>query len=243
MTKLIKTSLLLAILALPLPHNAKANDYKPDDMVAFNISAEGWVSTKSARVSLSVEAAVSGNSAGTMRTNMTKAVNDIVKADWRLISFNRSQDQTGLERWSAVYEARVLESELNGLHEKAKTTSKAGMQISISDIDFSPTLEETQATMAQLRTQLFKQANEQLAVLNSTIPGRNYRIGTISFGGQARSMVMGGMADKKGGRAHFMTAMAEPEMAMDSAAPMERAEKITLTADIVYAALPTSPAK
>ncbi len=238
MTKFVKTSLLLALLALSTPMTAKADDYKPDDMVAFDLSAEGWVTTKSARVTVSVEAAVTGNTAGTMRTNMSKTVGDVVKADWRITSFSRSQDSTGLERWSAMYEARVPEADLNGLHDQAKKLSKAGMQISISDIDFSPTLEERQATMAALRTQILKQANEQLATLNTTIPGRNFRIGNISFGNQPRAMMMNKMAK---GRVMTMAAAA-PEMADDSAG-MERAEKITLTADIVYAATAPTPVK
>lgn len=240
MTKLVKVSLLIALLALTAAPSARAEDYKPDDMVAFDLSAEGWVSTKTARVTMSVEAAVSGNMAGTMRTNMTKAVSDIVKADWRLTSFNRGQDQTGMERWSAMYEARVNESDLNGLHDLAKKTSKAGMQITVSEIDFSPTLEETQATMAALRTQIFKQANEQLASLNSTIQGRSFRIGAISFGNQPMPMMMRGMAGKAGRMMTMAAPAAEESFAADSAAPMERAEKITLTAHVVYAATPTA---
>lgn len=242
MTKFVKASLLIALLALTTAPSVRAEDYKPDDMVAFDLSAEGWVSTKSARVTLSVEAAVTGNMAGTMRTSMTKAVNDIVKADWRLTSFNRGQDQTGMERWSAVYEARVNEADLGGLHDQAKKTSKAGMQITVSEIDFSPTLEETQATMATLRTQIFKQANEQLASLNSTIQGRSFRIGAISFGNNGIPMMMRGMANKAA-RVMTLAQPADASFAEANPAAMDRADKITLTAHVVYAAAPSTPTK
>ncbi len=86
---------------------------------------------------------------------MTKAVNNLAKADWRLTSFNRSEDQTGLERWSATFEARLPETDLNGLAETAKKISKAGMQLTIADIDFSPTLEEMETARAGLRTQVY----------------------------------------------------------------------------------------
>jgi hypothetical protein len=129
--------------------SARAEDFKPDDQVVFDLSSETWVTTKSARVFLSVEAAVTASNAGAMRTSMMKAVNDVVKADWKLTSFGRSQDQTGMERWSAQFEARVPENDLNNLSDNAKKNSKAGMQITVGGVDFSPTLEERQAAITR----------------------------------------------------------------------------------------------
>jgi len=234
---LLLTTMLLAGTALP----AQAGDYKPDDHVVFTLSAENWVTTKTARVTLNIEAAVTGKTSGSMRATMTKAVNDVVKADWRLIAFSRNQDQTGMERWSALYEARVPENELNGLPEKAKKNSKAGMQITISNIDFSPTLEETQAVIGQTRTQIYKQAADQLAALNATLTGRAYRIAAIDFSG-----------DNQAGGGYNRAKMARPMMTMannrnvpemDSAMPaMEKSEKITLHARVTLAAVaPTTP--
>ncbi|HAX91847.1 MAG TPA: hypothetical protein DCY07_06535 [Rhodospirillaceae bacterium] len=228
------------ILALTLNFAAKAEDYKPDDSVVFNLSAESWVTTKTARVTLSVEAAVSSNTAGTMRADMTKAVNDMVKADWRVTSFNRSQDSTGLERWSAQYEARVPENELNGLNDKAKKSSKAGMQITVADVNFTPTLEENQAAENALRTQIYKLANEQLATLNATIAGRNYRIASVDFLGMPMPTPIG-----HGGRYDPMLRTMAKQVSQSNAegfsedssmASMERSEKLVLTARVVLAA-------
>lgn len=241
MTKIAKTSFLLILLALATIPTAHAEEYKPDDMVTFDLSAESWVSTKTARVVLSIEAAVTENTAGSMRASMTKAVNDIVKADWKLTSFNRGQDQTGMERWSAVYEARVKESDLTGLNDQAKKVSKAGMQITVSGIDFSPTLEETQATMALLRTDLYKQANDQLVMLNNTITGRNFRISSIAFG-DATGPVITKMARAPNSKVMTMAADGGHGFASESDS-MSREEKITMTAHIVYAALPTAQTK
>jgi len=235
-----KSYLLVALLTGLCAAPAYADEIKPDDSVVFDLSAENWVTTKTARVMLNVEAAVSGNTAGNMRATMTKSVNDVVKGDWRLTSFNRSQDSTGMERWSATYESRIAESDLNGLHENAKKQSKAGMQITVSGIDFTPTLEENQAAAGQLRTQIYKQATEQLTALNTAIPGRSYRIAAIDFAGgggpmfaarqnyiksplrMAAPMAMGGAA----------------EMDSASATPMERSEKMTITAHVVLSAVP-----
>ena len=115
---------LLALAHLALAQNIKS-DEKPDDRVIIELSAEDWVTTHTANVTVWVEAAVTDSTAATMRADMLNAVQSIVKTDWRLISFNRSQDQTGMEHWSAQFQARVAENQLGGLHETAKKLSRA----------------------------------------------------------------------------------------------------------------------
>ncbi len=227
--------LILATLLLVAPHAVYAEESKMDDRVIFDVAAEDWVNTKTARVVIGVEAAVTGNTAGTMRADMTKSVNDLVKAEWRLTSFNRNQDQTGMERWSANFEARIPENSLSGINEKAKQLSKAGMQLAVNEMDFSPTLEETQAVYSSLRTQIYKNANEQLTALNGAIAGRNYRIASINFTGD-NGMPMPQMMQKRA------TLMAM-DGAVAASAPMERSEKVTLVARIVLSAAPPAAAK
>ncbi len=214
---------------------AYADEPKPDDRVIFDVSGEDWVTTKTAHVTVNVEAAVSGSNAGSMRGDMVKAVNDVAKGDWRLTSFTRSQDQTGLERWSAMFEARLPENELNGLNDSAKKVSKAGMQLTIGDVNFVPTLDEVEAARAALRTQLYKTVNDQLASLNSTLPGRSYRIALINFTGTGDDSVP--MPRVMRGQPMLMSANASSP----STPPVERAEKISLSAHVVYAALPDAP--
>jgi hypothetical protein len=225
-SRLILTSLLALSFAAP----ALANDIKPDDTVSLELSAEDWVTTKTARVDLDVEAAVSAANEGTMRADMTKAVNDAAKGDWRLTNFTRSTDQTGMERWSVTFEARLPETALNGLTDAVKKASKAGMQLKVDTVDFTPTLEETEAAKAALRTRVMKDANDQLATLNTTLAGRQYRISDISF--QARPYLLGGVR-----KPMAMMAMASGNNASDDSAPQEHAQKMVVEARVVYAAL------
>jgi len=246
MTTRPSLSALALVLFLALsPVSAHAEGVKPDDTVSFDLSAESWVSTKSAQVTLNVAAAVSSSNAGSTRTNMAKAVDDVVKADWRLTSFNRMQDPTGMERWSASYEARIPENNLNGLAEKAKALSKTGMQLTIGQIDFSPTLEETQTALSQLRTEIYKQANEQLTTLNTSIPARGYRIASITFNGQQRHPMFmeQNMRVAKAMRSTGSSLMSPAsDDASTESASMARAEKLVLTAQITLAAEPKAPA-
>jgi len=235
------SSAVFALFLLSLPLAAQAEEHKPDDRVIFDISAEDWVTTKTARVTVNVAASVSGATAGSARSAIAKALEELVETDWRLISFNRGQDQTGMERWNAVYEARLPENMLSGLGENAKKLSKPGMQISIANIDFSPTLEEMQTAMAEMRKRIYKTAGEQLATLNSSLPGRNYRIAMINF--VPRAMEPAGAIAGRRMKAEAMMAMSAEfdgggEAPAPALAPMERSEKIVMTARIVFAAAP-----
>lgn len=234
MKRLFASALLLTALTCT---NAGAAEPRPDDRVTLSLAAESWVNTKTANVTVSVEAAMSGAQAGAMRGSMLKAVTDLAKGDWRLTGMNRSQDQTGMERWSALFEARLPEADLNGLSDKAKKASKPGMQLTVQTIDFTPTLEEMQAAQSQLRTQIYKMAAEQLASLNSTLAGRSYRISAIEF--QSEAMPVPRMAmHAKNARLMTMAMGASVEADAAASAPMEKAEKLTLIAQIVFAAEP-----
>jgi len=231
---MIARLLLTSVLLLSLLSPALAQEIvKPDDTVSYQLSAEDWVTTKTAHVTLNVEAAVNTSDAGDMRADMTKAVNEAARGEWRVTSFNRSQDQTGMERWSVAYDARLPESDLNGLADAVKKASKSGMQITVSDIDFTPTLAETEAGRAALRARLLKEAQDQLASLNSTLPDRSYRIAHISFENE------GVTPQPRPFVGHPMMAMAKASPPTDD--PQEHAQKLTLNAHVIYAAVPPAP--
>jgi hypothetical protein len=233
--------ILFVIALLLIGSNVRAEDMpRPDDRVIFDVSGEDWVMTKTAHVSINVEAAVSDKNAGTMRGDMVKAVNDLAKSDWRLTNFNRSQDQTGLERWSASFEARLPENTLNGLGDSVKKASKPGLQLSVGDIDFSPTLEEMEAARGGLRTKIYKEVNDQLAALNAAMPGRTYRIAMINFTGNSDEPGPMPMPRVVRGQANMVMQTAAMASA-PAAPPMERAEKVTLNARVVLATVPDSP--
>lgn len=214
---------------------------KPDDSVSFDLSAEDWVVTKTAHVAIDVEAAVSAASAGSMRADMAKAVNDAAKSDWRLTSFTRTQDQTGLERWSVVFDSRLPEAALNGLSDAVKKASKAGMQMTVGAIDFTPTLDETEAARTGLRAHLVKEAEDQLAALNASVPGRNFRLAQITFDSsmapQAMPMLARNAIAPRAMMASAMQAPMTPSRPESDGQP-DTAQKLVVDAHITYAAVP-----
>ena len=231
--------LLFAVLLLAHPAHA-GESYAPDDLVYLDLATEGFVTTQTARVTVTVDSAATDAQSGDLRETMQKAVAGLVKGDWRLTGINRVSDETGLTRWQATYEARLAEGALSGLSERAQKLSKPGMQLRIADIDFTPTLAETEARRAELRADLYKRANEELARLNASLPGRGYRIAGISFG------------DASGGpqpvsppmmmRSVRAAPMAEAAMPGAGGNAGEVAAHIDLTARVSFAARPLVPA-
>ena len=217
---------------------------------AVNLSTEGWVQAKAARVTVSVNAAVVGDKASGTRDAMIKTVSDLAsktaeKIEWRLTSFNRDQDQTGIEQWSAIFEARLPESDLGGIHQKAKAASKAGMQVAVQGIDFSPTLAEYEAVRTELRKNLMLLAAKELETINATYADRKFRISQISFGGASPIMTPQVMMMKRGMVQGMMAQASAPEMdgVVGSSGGVETSQKIEMNASVTFAALaPVSPA-
>ncbi len=231
----------LFLFSILLPTALWAGDLpKPDDVVSVNLMTEGWVQAKAARIMVSVNAAVVGDKASGTRDAMIKAVSDLApKTEWRLTSFNRGQDQTGIEQWSATFEARLPEAELGGIHQKAKAASKAGMQLAVQDIDFTPTLAEFEAVRAELRKTLLSQASKELDSVNAAYPDRNFRISQITFGG-ARPVMQPQVMMMKRGMAMASEASPSPMMmegGMTSNGSMETSQKIDLNAMVTFAAI------
>jgi len=157
--------------------------YPPqNDTVTMPLMLEDWVKTDTARTELAVDASLPGSDAGKVRSDILAAVKSLSQgAEWRFTTFDRNQDVSGLEHWHAVIEARLPESQLGGLSDRAKQASKPGLQVKVQTVDFSPTLAEVEAEKAKLRVEMYKKVNEALAELNQAEPDRKYRIMRIDF--------------------------------------------------------------
>ena len=216
-------------LALTLPASAQVPPPVMDQVV-LDLTAEDWVGTETARVTVSADAAASGADAGTQRSDLLKAIGGLTPgADWKIVSFDRSTDQAGLERWRAVAEARLAENALGGLADKAKQASRPGLQLRIGSIEFTPTLGETEAVRARLRAEIYGKAASELDALERSFPGRKFRMGNIDFADQPP------MAYARKTREEMQPmAMAAPP-AQDG--PVNVSEKLVVRARVVLSAV------
>jgi predicted secreted protein len=218
----------LSLLALPAAAQIAPNPIQ--DQVVLNLAVEDWVPTQTARVVLNAEAAIQGADAGKTRDELLAAAKKAAAGEWRIVRFDRSTDQAGLERWSASLETRLAESALGGLADRAKQSSRPGMQLTVGQIDFTPTLAESEAARAKLREQLYKRATEELQRLNAVAGDRKFRVARIDFGTvqMQRPMAMA--------RATMDKAMPAPNFAPANGAEMELSQKATMQANVTFSA-------
>lgn len=97
------------------------------------------------------------------------------------MSFDRSQDSSGLEKVNVQAQVRVNQSVLTDIYQNAKSVSKPGAQYSINGIDFKPSLDEIQIVRAAVRKQLYQQVNDELDRINKMYPNQRYSVASIDF--------------------------------------------------------------
>lgn len=177
-----KTTAAFALLAaLPL---AIASAHPPRmllDKVSFQITAKQWISTQTALLSVSVNATLNNANLVKARNDIMERLNKIAKAQWHLIDFNRSQDNSGLEKLVVSAQARVEQSALTDVYANAKSVSIPGAQYKVTGIEFKPSLGETQAVRITIREELYKQVQEEMARLNKVYPTQNYTLNHLTF--------------------------------------------------------------
>lgn len=218
-------------LAAPLAFAQTAVTPRPDDTVNLSLKLEDWVQTQTVRTVLGVDAAFSGADAGKVRGEILSAVKKLADgADWRFTRFDHNEDASGLERWNATLEARLPEAQLSGLSDRAKQASKPGLQVTLQEADFSPTLAEVEAAKAKLRGDMYKKVNEALAQLNQSEPDRKFRVMHINFDNSAPIYGAGALAGAPAPAAMY-NKMASPDEAV------ERSQKLQLSATVTFASM------
>ena len=150
--------------------------------VTLRMNAEQWVTTKSALVTIGINVTVSDNDLGKAQSRIMDKLNQLAaKADWHIVSFDRSQDQSGLEKIQASAQARLVDNTLAGLREKAKAVSKPGETFTLDNVQFVPTEDEMRAANVVLRENIYQQAKTELDALNKMYPDQKYYLHQINF--------------------------------------------------------------
>jgi hypothetical protein len=152
--------------------------------VTLQLTSEQWVATKTALVTVGINASVSDKDLGKIQMSMLEKLNQLAdKADWHIVSFDRTQDQSGLEKVQASAQVRLPESALSGIRDKAKTLSKPGETFTLDNVQFIPSDEELRVANAALRNSIYQQAKAEIDQLNKDYPEQKYYLHQISFMG------------------------------------------------------------
>lgn len=148
----------------------------------LRLSAEQYVTTKSALVTVTVNAGVNDSGLEKIQDEVLKKLNSLSSTgDWHIISFDRSQDQSGLEKVVISAQVRLPAASLVGLRDKTKSMSKPGETYTVDNIEFTPSEDEIRAANVLLRNAIYQQAKEEVDRLNKLYPDQKYYIHTVDF--------------------------------------------------------------
>lgn len=151
------------------------------DKVAFQVAAKQWVTTQTALLTVNINATLANADLVKARADIMSKLGKIAEGEWHITQFDRSQDNSGLEKLYVAAQARVPQASLTDIYQQAKSVSKPGATYEINAIEFKPSLEEIQQIRAQLRERLYQQVNEELTRLNKVYTGQNYSLNRLVF--------------------------------------------------------------
>jgi len=181
----IKQKLLLGgALSVALISTAYADsDYKRPilNKVAYTISAESWVKSDSAVVTVSVNASLKDGQMATIHQDVLNKLSKIADGDWHITQFNRNESQSGLEQVGIVAEVRLADSNLADIPANAKKVSEPGETYKVENVEFKPSLAQVEKTRDDLRVKIYKDIAAQQKQLNSVFDDQHYQVNTVNF--------------------------------------------------------------
>lgn len=203
--------------------------------VVLQFNAEQWVATKTALVTVGVNASMSGNALEKAQNDVLNKLNQISnKGEWHIVSFNRNLDQSGLEKVQISAQARLPSSDLSGLRDKTKAISVPGETFTLDNVEFVPSEQELRDANTAIRNDIYAQVRAEIMSLNKLYPDQKYYLHNINFLGQVMPMPQNGIYIREG-----MTTMASPSPMMKSAANIAVGNKLSITATVIIATAPT----
>lgn len=150
--------------------------------VTMPLTAEQWVISKSAQVTVGINAAVSDSGLEKIQDEILQKLSQISnQGDWHIISYDRVLDKTGLEHLQFTGQARIPTNALNGLRDKAKSISKPGEVFTVDDIQFTPSAAELRDANTILRADIYQQAKDEIARINKLYPEQRFYLHQIDF--------------------------------------------------------------
>lgn len=201
--------------------------------VSLQLHAEQWVTTKTALVNVMINAAVAGQGIEKIQTQVMQKLSLISdKGEWHIVSFDRQQDRSGLESIQITAQARLPQTDLANLRDKAKAITKPGETFTIDSVQFSPSDDELKQANAMLRNNIYQQAKMEMDILNKQFIDQKYYLHQIDFNFAQAPMPMA--------RNTMMVKMASEAA---PSAPLSVGNKVELNASVVLAAMPDQVAQ
>lgn len=202
----------------------------PMSQVSMTITADEYITSETAKVSVSVTYAMM-DAEQDPRAEVMKAAEEVTKSAWYVNGVHRAEDNSGIETVTYSLTVRVPEKEINSIKKKVKTVSRAGLKMQITGTDYSPTTSQIEEGKKAIRKKVYEKVNEELKILNELVIETDERwvVGDVNFLTAQPLMA-------KNSRATIGTAMYE---SFNNAADDEESDgvtqKLTMTANVTFA--------
>ena len=193
------------------------------NQVSMNLSAEAWVATQTAQVTVAVNAALTQDQSSNLSAALLEKLSSVSGvSDWRLVSLTRQENDAGLIAVNAQAVARLSNSQISTMQTKLQKLNKPGEKYGIQEINYTPSLQEVNTTETVLRSSLYDQVRQSLSALNKDFPDAHYQVYRVSFNGGRERTAMPLAAYVRGAGAD------EPKVDVGN--------KMTMSANVIYAA-------
>ena len=152
------------------------------NQVTLQLKAEQWLTTQTALVNVNINAAVSDQNIANLQNEVLNKLKQLIASpDWHIISFDRQQDQSGLESIQIAAQVRVAQASLASLRDKAKAISKPGETFTIDNVQFVPSEDEIRQANNNLRNNIYQQVKTEIDTINNIYPDQKFYVHNIDF--------------------------------------------------------------
>ncbi len=143
--------------------------YPALNIVHYQTSVEQWVTTKTALVTVGVDASLNQGGMDNLQQQVNESLKELASnVTWQMTDYERNQDSSGLERVHIEEQARLTSDQLTNLRSQTDKLSKPGIKYSIIDIQFTPSLAEIQTAQDNLRSQLYTKVKQEIELVDKT---------------------------------------------------------------------------
>ena len=105
--------------------------------------------------------------------------------NWHIVSFNQAKSSSGLQNVTVLAQARLPSHDLANLSTNAARLNAQGVNYKITNINFSPSFAQIQATKSAIRQTLYKQIQAELKTINHTYSPQTFHVYKITFQDQS----------------------------------------------------------
>lgn len=174
---------LFGIVCVSVVTSSYAVDHHCQNQISMQLQQEGWVTSKTASVTVGIQAATSKDDSAKLMVQITDKLKSIVKnsAPWRLVDLSTTKNSAGLLAIAAKMSSRLNNDQIAQLQSAIDTLNKAGEQYKIEGIDYQPQLTEIADENTRLRVLLYKDVLAQEGMINAAFTGAHYQLQTINF--------------------------------------------------------------